>query len=370
MLVGISMLVLGDWGRFGDWGDYEGSRASPASKKSPAPYSQAFAPMVGVLPAAGVGQAGPAAPVADLQPGSLPAYFPLVDRPNLLEWQPAGSEADFNNIVDILSATGVVTPTGEQPGKMFPSGVVGTSSTLKWLDVWFQNNPDGVVALPLGPDGYTGTQSTNTMNTMNVPKQSPSVHSKPSKVNARRGIGNIIMSAAADDFVPDMQRRTIMNLVLLGGAALPVGWLGGGFIYFFVPPSGGGGGAGLVAKDALGDDVTFTGWLAKHQAGDRQLVQGLKGDAHYLIVTAENKIEDYALNAVCTHLGCVVPWNRAANKFMCPCHGSQYDATGKVVRGPAPLSLALAHVENVNDKATLTPWTEQDFRTGLKPWWK
>ena len=36
------------------------------------------------------------------------------------------------------------------------------------------------------------------------------------------------------------------------------------------------------------------------------------------------------VNAVCTHLGCVVPWNKAANKFMCPCHGSQYDKNGKV----------------------------------------
>merc|ERR1719405_77521 len=85
--------------------------------------------------------------------------------------------------------------------------------------------------------------------------------------------------AVADDFVPDMQRRTIMNLVLLGGAAVPVGWLAGGFIYFFVPPGGGGGGAGLVAKDALGDAVTKAGWTGKHQAGDRSLVQGLKGDA-------------------------------------------------------------------------------------------
>jgi len=44
-------------------------------------------------------------------------------------------------------------------------------------------------------------------------------------------------AASADEFVPDMQRRTIMNLVLLGGAAVPVGWMGGGFVYFFVPPS-------------------------------------------------------------------------------------------------------------------------------------
>merc|ERR1719472_293102 len=96
-----------------------------------------------------------------------------------------------------------------------------------------------------------------------------------------------VMAASADEFVPDMQRRTIMNLVLLGGAAVPVAWLGGGFVYFFVPPSGGGGGAGLVAKDALGDSVTSKGWTTKHPAGDRALVQGLKGDAHYLIVETD-----------------------------------------------------------------------------------
>jgi cytochrome b6-f complex iron-sulfur subunit len=100
-------------------------------------------------------------------------------------------------------------------------------------------------------------------------------------------------------------------------------------------------------------------------------VQGLKGDAHYLIVEQDGSIRNYALNAVCTHLGCVVPWNRAANKFMCPCHGSQYDETGKVVRGPAPLSLALAHLDfNEADKVVLSGWTETDFRTNTPPWWK
>ena len=55
---------------------------------------------------------------------------------------------------------------------------------------------------------------------------------------------------------------------------------------------------------------------------------------------------------------------------MCPCHGSQYDPTGKVVRGPAPLSLALAHCDDVDGKVVLSGWTETDFRTDTPPWWK
>ena len=141
------------------------------------------------------------------------------------------------------------------------------------------------------------------------------------------------------------------------------------------PPSSttlrvGGSGAGQAAKDAAGNDVKASVWTKTHQANDRSLTQGLKGDATYLIVTDKLEIEKYGLNAVCTHLGCVVPWNRAENQFQCPCHGSRYDATGKKVRGPAPLSLALAHAEVNDDVVFFTPWTETDFRTGLQPWWK
>merc|ERR1719310_165568 len=179
-----------------------------------------------------------------------------------------------------------------------------------------------------------------------------------------------VKAAEAGGFVPDMQRRTVMNLVLLGGAGVPVLWMLGGFVFFFIPNTGGGGGGGLIAKDALGDDVKGEEWAKKYPFPARSLVQGLKGDAHYLIVKQDGQIENYAINAVCTHLGCVVPWNRAANKYMCPCHGSQYDPTGKVIRGPAPLSLALAHLADVDGKAVLTPWTETDFRTDTPPWWK
>merc|ERR1719198_2541024 len=181
----------------------------------------------------------------------------------------------------------------------------------------------------------------------------------------------VTMAAAQGDFVPDMQRRTIMNLVLLGGAALPVAWLGGGFVYFFIPPGGGGGGGGLTAKDALGNDVIASTWIEKNPYPGRALVQGLKGDAHYLVVKEDKTLYDFAINAVCTHLGCVVPFNRAQLKYICPCHGSQYNFEGKVIRGPAPLSLALAHLNIAdNGEVVLSPWTEEDFRTGLKPWWK
>ena len=177
-----------------------------------------------------------------------------------------------------------------------------------------------------------------------------------------------------DTFVPDMERRNIMNLVLLFGGLIPaVGGLAVPYILFFIPVTSGNAGGGIPALTKTGDSITEEIWLESHNLGDRELVQGLKGDATYLIIDGDKNhksIRNYGINAVCTHLGCVVPWNKAANKYMCPCHGSQYDETGKVVRGPAPLSLAIAHVTDDNGKVTFTPWTENDFRTGIKPWWK
>jgi cytochrome b6-f complex iron-sulfur subunit len=46
-----------------------------------------------------------------------------------------------------------------------------------------------------------------------------------------------------------------------------------------------------------------------------------------------------ALYKVCTHLGCLYNWNNQEVKFICPCHGSQFEADGQYIRGPAPRSL-------------------------------
>jgi cytochrome b6-f complex iron-sulfur subunit len=175
------------------------------------------------------------------------------------------------------------------------------------------------------------------------------------------------LSGSAD--VPDLGRRQFMNVLLLGAASGTALGMLYPVISYFIPPSKGGGGGGVTAKDALGNDVVVSQFIASHNAGDHVLAQGLKGDPTYIIVQEDKSLADFGVNAVCTHLGCVVPWNAAENKFMCPCHGSQYDANGKVVRGPAPLSLALVHSTVGDDKIAFTPWTETDFRTGEEPWW-
>jgi menaquinol-cytochrome c reductase iron-sulfur subunit len=42
---------------------------------------------------------------------------------------------------------------------------------------------------------------------------------------------------------------------------------------------------------------------------------------------------------MCTHLGCGYHWDRGEQKFKCPCHGSVYDISGRVLAGPAPRPL-------------------------------
>ncbi|MCB2180211.1 Rieske (2Fe-2S) protein [bacterium] len=55
----------------------------------------------------------------------------------------------------------------------------------------------------------------------------------------------------------------------------------------------------------------------------------------------------YALSSTCTHLGCTI--NLGDEKFDCPCHGSQFNLSGKVLQGPAASPLPGFEVTLSND---------------------
>lgn len=59
------------------------------------------------------------------------------------------------------------------------------------------------------------------------------------------------------------------------------------------------------------------------------------------------------LIGVCTHLGCVPIANAGDfGGYYCPCHGSHYDASGRIRKGPAPLNLEVPDYR-FSDETTL-----------------
>ena len=69
------------------------------------------------------------------------------------------------------------------------------------------------------------------------------------------------------------------------------------------------------------------------------------------------KDEDRAKNpewlvmvGVCTHLGCIPLGEKGEyNGWFCPCHGSHYDTSGRVRKGPAPNNLEIPKYEFINN---------------------
>ncbi|HEX9562683.1 MAG TPA: Rieske 2Fe-2S domain-containing protein [Gemmatimonadaceae bacterium] len=59
-------------------------------------------------------------------------------------------------------------------------------------------------------------------------------------------------------------------------------------------------------------------------------------DPLYVVVLADGTFA--AVSSVCTHRGCTV--EPGAGGFACPCHGSEYDRQGLVLKGPASRNLA------------------------------
>jgi ubiquinol-cytochrome c reductase iron-sulfur subunit len=69
-----------------------------------------------------------------------------------------------------------------------------------------------------------------------------------------------------------------------------------------------------------------------------------KGKEKYLVV-----------EGTCTHLGCIPMGTKTTEPhgdfggWFCPCHGSHYDTSGRIRKGPAPLNLVVPPYQFLND---------------------
>merc|ERR1712232_1549476 len=80
-------------------------------------------------------------------------------------------------------------------------------------------------------------------------------------------------------FVPDMQRRTLMNIVITAASAIPVGVMLGGFLWYLYPPMPSGGSGGITAGDKNGNAVSIEEWKKTHNSKSvPELLQGFSGD--------------------------------------------------------------------------------------------
>lgn len=62
-----------------------------------------------------------------------------------------------------------------------------------------------------------------------------------------------------------------------------------------------------------------------------------------------------ALDATCTHLGCIVQYREDKEQIWCACHNGLYDLNGRNISGPPPRPLAQMSTRIVNDELIISP---------------
>ena len=116
----------------------------------------------------------------------------------------------------------------------------------------------------------------------------------------------------------DLNRRQFVLLTVATGGCAAAGCA-----------AGGGGSADAPAAFSLVDAGPITDYVAEGVYNRFQ-------DQGFYVLRQDGRL--LALSAVCTHRRCKVDV-RPDRSFACKCHGSTFDQTGRVTKGPAPRDL-------------------------------
>ena len=165
---------------------------------------------------------------------------------------------------------------------------------------------------------------------------------------------------AAHDGHADESKRDFLKLVAAAGAAIGTGAIAWPMISSMNPARD------VLALSSVEQDITKIElgtaitimWRGKpifvrhrtpqeiKEAQDVPLAQLIEPQPDSARVKPDHA-QWIVLVGICTHLGCIPVGNKPTENrgeyggWFCPCHGSQYDTSGRVRHGPAPLNLAL-----------------------------
>ena len=121
-----------------------------------------------------------------------------------------------------------------------------------------------------------------------------------------------------------MERRRFLSILLTALGSTAIVSFAYPLLRFVAPPQAKTGIQKLTIKK---DDIS---------AGEsKEIVLG-NTPAIIINVTGKGYI---ALSRVCTHLGCLVQYDKGEQKLVCPCHAGFFDLEGHVLSGPPPKPL-------------------------------
>ncbi len=103
--------------------------------------------------------------------------------------------------------------------------------------------------------------------------------------------------------------------------------------------------AGTFVQENLNVAAQFGDWLSSGDVeSEDQILKGtgaiLRHGIQKIAVYRDEGGELHRCSAVCPHLKCIVAWDSIEHSWNCPCHGSRFNAYGKVLNGPAKADLS------------------------------
>ncbi len=134
--------------------------------------------------------------------------------------------------------------------------------------------------------------------------------------------------------------------------------------------------AGRLRWPFLGGSVPptprATGWRAIGPVGDFELgvpklvpvtlpvkVEGAVEPTQVAVyVVEQDQADAVILDIHCTHMGCPVAWSDGAKRYLCPCHGGAFTATGDPVAGPPPRPMDRYQTQVTDQQVWMGPLIE------------